>query len=108
MGSSQVREDTSFSHSRGGSRLLAVVGTVFHSRPQSCREYAERFAKLTDELKDRLFLVMRVYFEKPRTTVGWKGLIMDPKLNGTCDIPEGLRLPAISWESFGYGNSHRH
>jgi 3-deoxy-7-phosphoheptulonate synthase len=49
------------------------------------------FAKLQDELKDRL-LVMRVYFEKPRTTVGWKGLIMDPKLNGTCDIPEGLRI----------------
>jgi 3-deoxy-7-phosphoheptulonate synthase len=58
----------------------------------ACREYAGRFAKLTEELKDRLLLVMRVYFEKPRTTVGWKGLIMDPKLNGTCDIPEGLRI----------------
>ena len=59
---------------------------------KACREYAERFAKLAEELSDRLLMVMRVYFEKPRTTVGWKGLIMDPKLNGTCDIPEGLRI----------------
>ena len=73
-------------------RLLAVVGPCSIHDLKSCREYAERFAKLSDELKDRLFLVMRVYFEKPRTTVGWKGLIMDPKLNGTCDIPEGLRI----------------
>ena len=73
-------------------RLLAVVGPCSIHELTGCREYAERFAKLADELKDRLELVMRVYFEKPRTTVGWKGLIMDPKLNGTCDIPEGLRI----------------
>jgi 3-deoxy-7-phosphoheptulonate synthase len=73
-------------------RLLAVVGPCSIHDLASCREYAEHFAKLADELKDRLLLVMRVYFEKPRTTVGWKGLIMDPKLNGTCDIPEGLRI----------------
>jgi 3-deoxy-7-phosphoheptulonate synthase len=73
-------------------RLLAVVGPCSIHDLESCREYANRFAKLSDELKDRLVLVMRVYFEKPRTTVGWKGLIMDPKLNGTCDIPEGLRI----------------
>jgi len=73
-------------------RLLAVVGPCSIHDLKACREYAERFAKLTEELKDRLLLVMRVYFEKPRTTVGWKGLIMDPKLNGTCDIPEGLRI----------------
>ena len=73
-------------------RLLAVVGPCSIHDLKSCREYAERFAKLSAELKDRLLLVMRVYFEKPRTTVGWKGLIMDPKLNGTCDIPEGLRI----------------
>jgi len=54
---------------------------------------------LAEELKDRL-LVMRVYFEKPRTTVGWKGLIMDPKLNGTCDIPEGLRIARQFWVRF--------
>jgi len=73
-------------------RLLAVVGPCSIHELAACREYAERFAKLADELKERLILVMRVYFEKPRTTVGWKGLIMDPKLNGTCDIPEGLRI----------------
>lgn len=73
-------------------RLLAVVGPCSIHDLDACREYAGRFAKLTEELNERLLLVMRVYFEKPRTTVGWKGLIMDPKLNGTCDIPEGLRI----------------
>jgi len=73
-------------------RLLAVVGPCSIHDLEACREYAARFAELKEELKDRLFLVMRVYFEKPRTTVGWKGLIMDPLLNGSCDIPEGLRI----------------
>ena len=73
-------------------RLFGVVGPCSIHDLKSCREYAERFAKLSEELKDRLFLLMRVYFEKPRTTVGWKGLIMDPQLNGTCDIPSGLRI----------------
>ena len=73
-------------------RLLAVVGPCSIHDLKACREYAERFAKLAGELKDRVLLVMRVYFEKPRTTVGWKGLIMDPQLNGTCDIPKGLRI----------------
>jgi 3-deoxy-7-phosphoheptulonate synthase len=73
-------------------RLLAVVGPCSIHDLEACREYAERFSGLAEETKDRLLLVMRVYFEKPRTTVGWKGLIMDPKLNGTCDIPQGLRL----------------
>jgi 3-deoxy-7-phosphoheptulonate synthase len=56
------------------------------------REYAERLASLSKELSERMLIVMRVYFEKPRTTVGWKGLIMDPNLDGTSDIPEGLRI----------------
>ena len=73
-------------------RLLAVVGPCSIHDLKACREYAERFAALSDEVKDRLLLVMRVYFEKPRTTVGWKGLIMDPQMNGTCDIPKGLRI----------------
>lgn len=73
-------------------RLLAVVGPCSIHDLNACREYAERFAALSDEVKDRLLLVMRVYFEKPRTTVGWKGLIMDPQMNGTCDIPKGLRI----------------
>jgi 3-deoxy-7-phosphoheptulonate synthase len=55
-------------------------------------EYAQKLAALATELNDKLMLVMRVYFEKPRTTVGWKGLIMDPQLDGSCDIPAGLAL----------------
>lgn len=73
-------------------RLLCVVGPCSIHDLDACREYAECFGRLASKLEERLLLVMRVYFEKPRTTVGWKGLIMDPKLNGTCDIPEGLRI----------------
>ena len=73
-------------------RLIAVVGPCSIHDLKACREYAERFAKLAEEVKDRVLMIMRVYFEKPRTTVGWKGLIMDPQLNGTCDIPKGLRI----------------
>ena len=73
-------------------RLLVVVGPCSIHDLESGREYAQRLAKLTQELSDRLLIVMRVYFEKPRTTVGWKGLIMDPKLDGTSDIPLGLEI----------------
>ena len=73
-------------------RLLVVVGPCSIHDLKSGREYAERLAKLSQELSDRLLIVMRVYFEKPRTTVGWKGLIMDPKLDGTSDIPLGLEI----------------
>ena len=73
-------------------RLLVVVGPCSIHDLESGREYARRLAKLSQELSDRLIIVMRVYFEKPRTTVGWKGLIMDPKLDGTSEIPEGLRI----------------
>ena len=73
-------------------RLLVVVGPCSIHDLDAGREYAEKLAKLAGEVKDRMLLVMRVYFEKPRTTVGWKGLIMDPKLDGTSDIPEGLRI----------------
>ena len=73
-------------------RLLVVVGPCSIHDLESGREYAKRLAKLSQELSDRLLIVMRVYFEKPRTTVGWKGLIMDPKLDGTSDIPLGLEI----------------
>ncbi len=59
---------------------------------KSGREYAERLSALYRRVEDRLVLAMRVYFEKPRTTVGWKGLIMDPQLDGSYDIPKGLKL----------------
>ena len=76
----------------GDPRLLVVVGPCSIHDLESGREYARRLAKLSQELSDRLLIVMRVYFEKPRTTVGWKGLIMDPKLDGTSDIPLGLEI----------------
>jgi len=72
-------------------RFLVIVGPCSIHDLKGGLEYAERLAKLADEVRDRLLLVMRVYFEKPRTTVGWKGLIMDPHLDGTNDIPTGLR-----------------
>ncbi len=72
-------------------RFLVIVGPCSIHDPEAGLEYAKKLAVLAEELKDRLCIVMRVYFEKPRTTVGWKGLIMDPKLDGSCDIPEGLR-----------------
>ncbi len=73
-------------------RFLVIVGPCSIHDVVAGREYAERFAKLAKEVKDTMLLVMRVYFEKPRTTVGWKGLIMDPHLDGTNKIEEGLHL----------------
>jgi 3-deoxy-7-phosphoheptulonate synthase len=73
------------------SRFLVIVGPCSIHDTEAGLEYAHRLAALAERLRDKLYLVMRVYFEKPRTTVGWKGLIMDPHLDGTDDIPEGLR-----------------
>ena len=73
-------------------RLLVVVGPCSIHDPQAALDYARRLAALDAEVKDDLCIVMRVYFEKPRTTVGWKGLINDPDLDGTHDIQRGLRL----------------
>ena len=73
-------------------RLLVVMGPCSIHDLKAGRTYAERIAQLAQEVKDRILLVMRVYIEKPRTTVGWKGLIMDPNLDGTSDIPSGLRI----------------
>jgi 3-deoxy-7-phosphoheptulonate synthase len=73
-------------------RLMAVVGPCSVHDPAAALEYAGRLAALGRELADRLFLVMRVYFEKPRTRVGWKGLINDPDLDGTHRISKGLGI----------------
>jgi 3-deoxy-7-phosphoheptulonate synthase len=73
-------------------RLLVVVGPCSVHDPEAAIDYAERLATLREKLADRLEIVMRVYFEKPRTTVGWKGLINDPNLDGSFDINRGLRL----------------
>jgi 3-deoxy-7-phosphoheptulonate synthase len=73
-------------------RLLAIVGPCSIHDIAAGLEYAEKLRALSERVKDRLLLVMRCYFEKPRTSVGWKGLIMDPHLDGSHDIPTGLRI----------------
>jgi 3-deoxy-7-phosphoheptulonate synthase len=73
-------------------RLLVVIGPCSIHDVDAAREYARRLKSLADEVGDSLLLVMRAYFEKPRTTVGWKGLINDPHLNDTFAIDEGLTL----------------
>src|SRR5262245_28902642 len=72
-------------------RLLAVVGPCSSHDHAQASEYARRLHPLAGELREDLLLVMRVYFEKPRTTVGWKGYINDPRLDGSFRINEGLR-----------------
>ena len=73
-------------------RLLAIVGPCSIHDPKAAHDYATRLAALNRELGVRLLIVMRVYFEKPRTTIGWKGLINDPDLNGRFDIRKGMWL----------------
>ncbi len=73
-------------------RLFVVVGPCSIHDVEAAREYAAKLKKLADEVSDTLLIVMRVYFEKPRTTVGWKGLINDPHLNDTFDIEQGLHI----------------
>ena len=71
--------------------MLLICGPCSIHDTKAGIEYAQKLASLAEELKHQIYIVMRVYFEKPRTTTGWKGLIMDPKLDGSDDIPEGLR-----------------
>ncbi|MCW5656553.1 MAG: 3-deoxy-7-phosphoheptulonate synthase [Burkholderiaceae bacterium] len=73
-------------------RLLVVIGPCSVHEPRSALEYAHHLADVRRKLDDALEIVMRVYFEKPRTTVGWKGLINDPHLDGSFRINEGLRI----------------
>lgn len=73
-------------------RIFLVVGPCSIHDIDAAKDYAERFKKLAEEVSDTLLLVMRVYFEKPRTTVGWKGLINDPYLNDTFKIEDGLAI----------------
>ncbi|HCW90962.1 MAG TPA: 3-deoxy-7-phosphoheptulonate synthase [Marinobacter sp.] len=73
-------------------RMFVVVGPCSIHDPKAALEYARKLKKLADEVSDTLLIVMRVYFEKPRTTVGWKGLINDPHLNDTFDIEQGLHI----------------
>ena len=73
-------------------RLFVVVGPCSIHDPAAAMEYARKLKALADELKEQLFIVMRVYFEKPRTTVGWKGLINDPRMDDSFRIDEGLHV----------------
>lgn len=73
-------------------RLLVVCGPCSIHDPETAIEYARRFKALAEEVSDSLYLVMRVYFEKPRTTVGWKGLINDPHMDGSFDVEAGLKI----------------
>jgi 3-deoxy-7-phosphoheptulonate synthase len=73
-------------------RLIVVVGPCSIHDPVAAMDYAQRLKMLADELADQLLVVMRVYFEKPRTTVGWKGLINDPRMDDSFHIEEGLHL----------------
>ena len=72
-------------------RLVIIIGPCSIHDTDAALEYADRLKKLIDELKDDLIIIMRVYFEKPRTTVGWKGLINDPDLDGSFHINKGVR-----------------
>jgi 3-deoxy-7-phosphoheptulonate synthase len=73
-------------------RLLVVIGPCSIHDTKAAMDYAQRLKNLADEVADTLFIVMRVYFEKPRTTVGWKGLINDPYLNDSFKIQDGLHV----------------
>ena len=72
-------------------RFLVITGPCSIHDEKAALDYAERLKKLADDISDHVLIVMRVYFEKPRTTVGWKGLLYDPNLDDTFDINEGLR-----------------
>jgi len=79
-------------HGQDRDRLVVIVGPCSIHDPDAAYEYAEKLMPIAAALRDRFLIVMRTYFEKPRTTVGWKGLINDPHLDGTCDIAAGMEL----------------
>ncbi|OPC91864.1 3-deoxy-7-phosphoheptulonate synthase [Pasteurella multocida subsp. multocida] len=88
----QSRRDIANIIHKKDQRLLVVIGPCSIHDPIAALEYASRLKHLAEELQDQLYIVMRVYFEKPRTTVGWKGLINDPKLDGSFDVEHGLHI----------------
>ena len=73
-------------------RLLAIVGPCSIHDPKAALDYAERLKKLADSVSDVFFVVMRTYFEKPRTALGWKGFLIDPDMDESCNIEKGLKL----------------
>lgn len=87
-----ARKETHNIIHRKDDRLLVVIGPCSIHDPQSALEYAQRIKAMREKYRDTLQIIMRVYFEKPRTTVGWKGLINDPYLNNTYALNDGLRI----------------
>ncbi|MCP9449335.1 MAG: 3-deoxy-7-phosphoheptulonate synthase [Nitrospira sp.] len=79
-------------HGQDRDRLVIIVGPCSIHDPDAALDYAQKLKPVADALRDRFLIIMRTYFEKPRTTVGWKGLINDPHLDGTCDIARGMEL----------------
>jgi 3-deoxy-7-phosphoheptulonate synthase len=88
----QARERVVRILNREDPRLLVVIGPCSIHDEKSALEYAGRLSKLQKEFADKMEIVMRVYFEKPRTTIGWKGLVNDPHLDGSQDIETGLKI----------------
>ncbi|HBH47253.1 MAG TPA: 3-deoxy-7-phosphoheptulonate synthase [Bacteroidales bacterium] len=78
--------------SRKDPRILVVVGPCSIHDVKAAKAYAQRLKKLADELNDSLYIIMRAYFEKPRTTVGWSGLLNDPYLDDSCRVQDGLKM----------------
>jgi len=85
-----AREQINRILSKQDQRMLVIVGPCSIHDEKAALEYADNLVHLSARVRDTLLVVMRVYFEKPRTTVGWKGLINDPNLDGTCDMIKGL------------------
>ncbi len=79
-------------HGHDTHRLIVIIGPCSIHDPEAAIQYAEQLKRVNDRVCDHLLIIARTYFEKPRTTVGWKGLINDPKLDGSCDIGKGFEL----------------
>ncbi len=88
----EARKESSDILNGSDDRMLLIVGPCSIHDPDAAREYARCLKEQADRLRDDLLIVMRVYFEKPRTTVGWKGMINDPRLDDSFDINHGLRI----------------
>ncbi len=89
---SKGREDIRKILDHEDNRFLLITGPCSIHDPEAALDYARRLAKMRDQVSDSISLVMRVYFEKPRTTVGWKGLVSDPRLDGSNRVEEGLQI----------------
>ncbi len=89
---SESRETIKRILKREDSRFMAIVGPCSIHNRDAALEYAENLKALSEEVKDQIFIVMRIYFEKPRTTVGWRGMILDPDMDGTYDIEKGIEI----------------